>query len=178
MESVAVPKKILRRGKLPMVCVMTGEPDATLRSVWLTGSLAWQYVLVAIFPPLLLLAKRQRAQLPMSRASYRRMMRAKWLTVPSLMVLHVVGAMSLLLSGNLRVMAVGYPLLLILLWQFYLRFHVLTVPTMSTFGDHVVRIRIPSTVAADQIRAAAEGWKLPGAVAAELAEARGDDWEE
>ena len=82
MPTVAIPRKMLTRGRLPPVCVMTGERDAQLHRVLLTESLAWRVFLVWLFPPLLFFVDRLRVTIPMSRASRRRMRLARHPAAP------------------------------------------------------------------------------------------------
>ncbi len=87
---------------------MTGEPGAEQRRVLLTESLAWQIAMMMIFPPLLIFADRLRVRIPLSPSGHRRMLVAKWLTMPALIGGHAVGLIAILsLAGAVWLMVVG-----------------------------------------------------------------------
>ena len=153
MPLVTIPLKILTKGRLPPVCVMTGEPDVPVRQVLLTTSLAKRVLL----PWGWLLADKLLVRIPMNNTSFRRMRVAQWTTVPALLMLHFVGLIALLsLLGNLWLAAAGYLLLLVVLWVLYSRLHVPQVPTIDLTVDQcaadVVLLKIPEVAVADGIR--------------------------
>ena len=157
MYKVEVPRKLLVNPRLPLVCVTTGATQGVvLRRVWLAPPLAYKLLLMAVFPPLLLMyvGRSFRAWLPMTGASYRKYWWLSATLYPVALGGFWVAVIALLSTGSIPVLVLGLLVFVSSLVWFYTRVYAPAVPAVRADpGGFMEELSITSAAAADAIRA-------------------------
>jgi len=162
---------MLAKGRLPNICLVTGERGVPFRSVTLHERMSGWFVLalaVPLFVPFFLLPFR--AKLPLSRRASWGMLATRILMFPAaIVVLWVICLGVPILTQNSVLSLLALPVGLVIIYRGMNQVQVAFLPHYEDIGDHVSRLHVPSPEAAGTIRIAVAERVLPDEITAELA---------
>lgn len=145
MPVVYVPAAELRRGKLPAVCVVTGQQEGVQHHpVWVQTGTIWLLALRWLLP------RRRtgiRMRLPLSRAG-RWKLRIGRVLMPLMCWAPLAALVVLPALGGISAVAVGMPVLLVALWLVHQQVYRRWVPNMVGPSRELIALQIGSEAAA------------------------------